>query len=168
MIYVSIANSLAAMLVVSYAPDKRLIPFIRRLGDDGVTVLLRNNDSNITADMINETFGVKFKNIRIIGNTAGRIYKKHRRKVKETSKSGIIHDGKAFSLFRSFTMSYTLCGTFKVENLIQLINVIAGFILTAVLCIAGVLPVVGALIPAAFQCIMIFAAFFTARLRGIF
>ena len=65
-------------------------------------------------------------------------------------------------------MSYTLCGTFKVENLIQLINVIAGFILTAVLCIAGVLPVVGALIPAAFQCIMIFAAFFTARLRGIF
>lgn len=167
-IYVAIANSLAAMLVVSYAPDKRLIPFIRRLGDDGVTVLLRNNDSNITADMINETFGVKFKNIRIIGNTAGRIYKKHRRKVKETSKSGIIHDGKAFSLFRSFTMSYTLCGTFKVENLIQLINVIAGFILTAVLCIAGVLPVVGALIPAAFQCIMIFAAFFTARLRGIF
>ena len=104
-IYLAIANQLAAMMVVSYAPNKKLAPFIRRLGTDGVTVLLRNYDSNITTDMINEVFGVRFNNIRLISNTSGRIYKKYRNRVRETSKAGILHDGKAFSLFRSFTMS---------------------------------------------------------------
>lgn len=167
-IYLAIANQLAAMLVVSYAPDKRLIPFIRRLGVDGVTLLLRNYDSNVTTDMINEVFGVRFNNIRLISNTSGRIYKKYKNRVRETSKSGIIHDGKAFSLFRSFTMSYTLCGTFKVENLIQLINVIVGFALIAIFSIFDVISITGAWPMILVQGIMVISAFLVARVRGIF
>ena len=167
-IYLAIANSLAAMLVVSYAPNKKLIPFIKRLGDDGVTLLLRNNDSNITVDMINETFGMKFNNISLINNAACRLYKKYRSRVRETAKSGIIHDGKALSLMRSFTMSYSLCGTFKVENLIQLINVIAGFAFTLILALFKVFSVAGAWPLVIFQLIMAAACVVVARLRGIF
>ena len=167
-IYLAIANQLAAMMVVSYAPNKKLAPFIRRLGTDGVTVLLRNYDSNITTDMINEVFGVRFNNIRLISNTSGRIYKKYRNRVRETSKAGILHDGKAFSLFRSFTMSYTLCGTFKVENLIQLINVIVGFAVIAVFSIFDVISITGAWPLLLVQGIMTAAAFLVARIRGIF
>ncbi|MCQ2479471.1 MAG: hypothetical protein MJ120_02430, partial [Clostridia bacterium] len=82
-IYLAIANSLAAMLVVSYAPNKKLIPFIRRLGEKGVTILLRNTDSNVTTEMINKTFGAKFNNINIISGTANRIYKKYRNRVRD-------------------------------------------------------------------------------------
>ncbi len=167
-IYLAIANQLAAMLVVSYAPNKKLAPFIRRLGTDGVTVLLRNNDSNITTDMINEVFGVRFNNIRLISNTSGRLYKKYKNRIRETAKAGIVHDGKAFSLFRSFTMSYTLCGTFKVENLIQLINVIAGFFVVAVFSIFNVISITGAWPLLLLQAGMSVAAFLTARIRGIF
>ena len=167
-IYLAIANSLAAMLVVSYAPNKQLLPFIKRLGTDGVTILLRNNDSNITTDMINETFGVKFNNIRLINNTAGRLYKKYRGRVRETSKSGLIHDGSAFSFMRSFTMSYSLCGTFKVENLIQLINVAAGIVVTGVLASLKVFTAVGMWPLLVFQIVMTAVAFIVARLRGIF
>ncbi|MBQ8782612.1 MAG: hypothetical protein IJZ57_02435 [Clostridia bacterium] len=167
-IYLAIANQLAAMMVVSYAPNKKLIPFIRRLGTDGVTVLLRNYDSNVTTDMINEIFGVRFNNIRLISNTSGRIYKKYRNRVRETSKSGILHDGKAFSLFRSFTMSYTLCGTFKVENLIQLINVIVGFAVIAVFSIFDVISITGAWPLLLVQGAMTAVAFLVARVRGIF
>lgn len=167
-IYLAIANSLAAMLVVSYAPNKKLRPFIKRLGTDGVTILLRNCDSNITTEMINETFGAKFNNIRLINNTAGRVFKKYRRKIKENSKSGIIHDGEAFSLLRSFTMSYTLCGTFKVENLIQLINVALGFLLVGVFAVFNLLSVTGVWPLVLFQLVMSFTAFLTARIRGIF
>ena len=166
--YLAIANQLAAMMVVSYAPNKKLIPFMRRLGTDGVTILLRNNDSNITTDMINRVFGARFSNIRLIGNTSGRIYKKYRNRVRETSKAGIIHDGKAFSLFRSFTMSYTLCGTFKVENLIQLINVIAGFAVVAIFSIFDVISVTGAWPLLLVQVIMATVSFLVARIRGIF
>ena len=167
-IYLAIANQLAAMMVVSYAPNKKLAPFIRRLGTDGVTVLLRNYDSNITTDMINEVFGARFNNIRLISNTSGRIYKKYRNRVRETSKSGILHDGKAFSLFRSFTMSYTLCGTFKVENLIQLVNVIVGFAVIAVFSIFDVISITGAWPLLLVQGIMTISAFLVARIRGIF
>ncbi len=167
-IYLAIANQLAAMMVVSYAPNKKLIPFIRRLGADGVTVLLRNYDSNVTTDMINEVFETRFSNIRLISNTSGRVYKKYRNRVRETSKSGIIHDGKAFSLFRSFTMSYTLCGTFKVENLIQLINVIVGFAVVAVLSIFDVVSLTGAWPLLLVQVIMTVVSFLVARIRGIF
>lgn len=167
-IYISIANQLAAMLVVSYAPNKKLIPFIRRLGTDGVTILLRNNDSNITTDMINETFGVRFNNIRLISNTSGRLYKKYRTRVREYAKSGIIHDGAVFSFMRSFTMSYTLCGTFKVENLIQLINVIAGIVIVLALGLLKVFTVTGMWPLMLFQAIMTAVAVIVARLRGIF
>ncbi len=166
--YLAIANQLAAMMVVSYAPNKKLIPFIRRLGTDGVTVLLRNNDSNITTDMINEIFGVRFNNIRLISNTSGRIYKKYKNRVRENAKASIIHDGKAFSFFRSFTMSYTLCGTFKVENLIQLINVIVGFAVVAVFSIFDVISITGAWPLLLVQIIMAVVAFMVARVRGIF
>ncbi len=167
-IYLAIANQLAAMLVVSYAPNKKLIPFIKRLGTNGVTILLRNYDSNVTTDMINEVFGARFNNIRLISNTSGRIYKKYRNRVRETSKAGILHDGKAFSLFRSFTMSYSLCGTFKVQNLIQLINVIVGFGVIAVFSIFDVISITGAWPLLLVQVIMTLASFLVARIRGIF
>lgn len=167
-IYIAIANKLAAILVVSYAPNKKLIPFIRRLGTDGVTILLRNNDSNITTETINESFGVKFNNIKLINNTSGRIYKKYRHRIRESAKSGIIHDGNAFSFMRSFTMSYTLCGTFKVENLLQLINVIAGFVIVAVLSALKVLQITGAWPLVVFQLLMMAISFLIARFRGIF
>ncbi len=167
-IYLAIANRLAAMLVVSYAPNKKLTSFIRRLGSDGVTILLRNNDANITTDMINETFGVKFDNIRLMSNTAGRIYKKYRTRIREFAKSGIIHDGAAFSFMRSFTMSYTLCGTFKIENLILLINVIAGIVVTGVLAVLKVYSAVGMWPFLVFQAIMTAVSFIVARLRGVF
>lgn len=167
-IYLAIANSLAAMLVVSYAPNKKLTSFIKRLGSDGVTILLRNNDANITTDMINETFGAKFDNIRLMNNTAGRIYKKYRTRVREFAKSGIIHDGAAFSFMRSFTMSYTLCGTFKMENLVLLINVIAGIVVTGVLAVLKVYSAMGMWPFLVFQAIMAAVSFIIARLRGVF
>lgn len=167
-IYIAIANNLAAMIVVSYAPNKKLTQFIRRLGADGVTILLRNNDSNVTTDMINETFGVKFDNIRLISNTAGRLYKKYRSKVRDQARSGIIHDGTAFSFMRSFTMSYTLCGTFKAENLIQLVNVLAGMLVAGILAALKVFTYVGMWPLLLFQVIMAVTSFTVARLRGLF
>ena len=69
---------------------------------------------------------------------------------------------------RSFTMSYTLCGTFKAENLIQLINVILGTVFTAIIALLHVIPVTGMWPLLVFQAVMVIAAFLTARLRGIF
>lgn len=167
-IYIAVANSLAAMLVVGYAPNKRLASFIKRLGTDGVTVLLRNNDANVTTDMINEVFGVRFSNIRIMNNNSARVYNRYRTRVRETTKTGIIHDGGAFSLMRSFTMSYSLCGTFKVENLIQLINVILGFVFAVAAALLKIIPVTGMWPLIVFQLVMTFVSFLVARLRGIF
>ena len=167
-IYIAIANSLAAMLVAGYAPNRRLASFIKRLGSDGVTVLLRNNDANVTTDMINEVFGVRFNNIRIMSNNSSRVYNRYRTRQRERTKTGIINDGSAFSLMRSFTMSYTLCGTFKAENLIQLINVVLGTIFTAIIASLHIIPVTGMWPLLVFQAVMVIAAFLTARLRGIF
>ncbi|MBQ7595257.1 MAG: cation-translocating P-type ATPase [Clostridia bacterium] len=167
-VYIAIANSLAAMLVVGYAPNKRMASFIKRLGTDGVTVLLRNNDANVTTDLIDEAFGVRFTNIRIMSNNSSRVYNRYRTRVRERTKTGIIHDGSAFSFVRSFTMSYSLCGTFKVENLIQLINVILGVLLAVVLSLTKVIAAAGVWPLLVFQLFMMFTAFLAARLRGIF
>ncbi len=167
-IYLAIANSLAAMLVVSYAPNKKLGSFIKRLGDKGVTVLVRNTDSNVTAEMINRTFGKRFNNISLISSTANRVYKKYRNRVRDNTKSGIIHDGKAHSFMRSFTMSYSLCGTFKVLNLVQLVTVFGGLLLTLILALTKVLSTVGMWPLLVFQLVMTVASIIIARFRGIF
>ncbi len=167
-IYVAIANSLAALLVVSYAPNRKILPFLKRLGVDGVTILLRNFDPNVTTDLINETFGMRLGNIRLMSSTSGKIYKKYRTRVREYAKSGIIHDGSALSLLRSFTMSYTLCGTFKIINLLMLFHVLLGVLVAGLLSALGVVTAVGMWPLLLFQAVMAAVAYLIARLRGIF
>ena len=57
-IYLAVENELSAMLVLSYAADRRRKTEFQRLEEAGVSVLIRTTDPNVTAGMVAHLFGV--------------------------------------------------------------------------------------------------------------
>jgi cation transport ATPase len=58
-LYLAIANKIAAMFVVSYAYDLSLAPYLKYLESSGINILVRNSDPNITENLLNGVSGFR-------------------------------------------------------------------------------------------------------------
>ncbi len=120
--YVAIANKLAALFVVDYAPDEALKPYIERLEDNGMQLLVRTCDPNITDDLLCDSFGIPVNGVKVIGVLAGRIFKRYRDKVRQTAPARVLHDGTSYSLFKAVAASAALSSGIRAAQVIQIIG----------------------------------------------
>lgn len=137
-LYLAIAHQLAAMMVVDYAPNKKLAPYLRKLRDSGVTILVRNCDPNVTGRMISECYGMNLDNIRILGTASGRILKKYKSRPKVNTRAVAIHDGTTYTFARSLCTAAMLRHAFKVTNTMMLVGMLMSFAVVLVLSILNV------------------------------
>ena len=63
--YLGIAHKLAAMIVVDYAPNESIRPYLKKLRDSGVSILVRNCDPNVTEAMISSCYDMRLNNIKL-------------------------------------------------------------------------------------------------------
>lgn len=137
-IYLAIAHKLAAMMVVDYAPNKKLIPYLKKLRDSGVTVLVRNCDPNVTDRMISECYDIRLDNIRILNSAAGRVFKKYKSRPKVNSRAIAIHDGTTYTFARSLCTAATLRNVFKISSTMMLGGILMGFAIVLILSVLNV------------------------------
>lgn len=137
-IYLAIAHKLAAMMVVDYAPNKKLVPYLKKLRDSGVTVLVRNCDPNVTDVMISECYDMRLDNIRILNSAAGRVFKKYKSRPKVNSRAVAIHDGTMYTFARSLCTAATLRNVFKIANTMMLGGILMSFAIVLILSILNV------------------------------
>ncbi len=137
-IYLAIAHKLAAMMVVDYAPNKKLVPYLRRLRDSGVTVLVRNCDPNVTDRMISECYDMRLDNVRILNSAAGRVFKKYKSRPKVNSRAIAIHDGTTYTFTRSLCTAAMLRNAFKIGNTMMLGGILMSFAIVLILAILNV------------------------------
>lgn len=157
-IYLAIAHKLAAMMVVDYAPNKKLIPYLRRLRDSGVTILVRNCDPNVTDRMISECYDMRLDNIRILNSAAGRVFKKYKSRPKLNSRAIAIHDGTTYTFARSLCTAATLRNVFKISNTMMLGGILMSFAIVLILSVLNVIADLPAVFVIVLQ-ILISAAF---------
>lgn len=138
-IYLAIAHKLAAMIVVNYAPNKKLAPYLKRLRDSGVSILVRNCDQNVTERMISTCYDMRLDNIKIINSSSGRVFKKYKSRPKVATRAVAIHDGSTYTLLRSLCTSAMLSHTFKITDILTFIGVGMGFAIVLVLSILNVI-----------------------------
>ncbi len=131
--YLAIAHKLAAMMVVDYAPNKRLSPYLKKLRDGGVTVLVRNCDQNVTDALLSECYKMRLDNVKILNSSAGRVFKKYKSRPKVNSKAVAIHDGTTYTLMRSLCTADMLRHSFKVSNAMVLAGILMGFAIVLIL-----------------------------------
>ncbi len=131
--YLAVAGKLAAVFVVSYAVDKKLGKYFRVLEDNGIQVLVRTNDVNVTQELIADSFELPRETFKILSATAGRLFKRRRDAVCDRLPAGIIHDGTAYSMLRAVAAACDISAKMRFASVVQIIISALGFILSMAL-----------------------------------
>ena len=70
-IYIAVGGSIAALLVLTYAADRRRKNELQRLEDSGVSILVRTTDPNVTGALVSRLFGIDAASVSVLeGQTA--------------------------------------------------------------------------------------------------
>ena len=131
--YLAVAGKIAALFVVSYAVDKNLEGYLKVLESNGIQVLVRTNDVNVTEELIAESFGMPQQNFKVLSSVAGRLFKRRRDAVCDKLPARIVHDGTAFSMLRAVAASCSINTKRKLGSSIQIVLTALAFILCAAL-----------------------------------
>ncbi len=140
--YLAVAGKIAALFVVSYAVDKNLAPYFRQLEANGIQVLVRTNDVNVTEELISKSFELPQETFKVLSSVAGRLFKRRRDAVCDKLSAGIVHDGTAFSMLRAVAAACSVSAGVKLGAIVQIILSVLG----AVVCAALYCTSLGALV----------------------
>ena len=131
--YLAVAGKLAAMFVVSYTVDMNLAPYFKMLESNGIQVLVRTNDVNVTEELISNSFGLPKETFKILSSVAGKLFKRRRDAVCDKLPAKIVHDGTAFSMLRAVAASCSMNSQMRLGSVMQIVVAALGFVLSMVL-----------------------------------
>lgn len=131
-IYLACNEQLAAMFVVSYSVDENIKNYLKQLENNGIQILVRTNDVNVTENLISESFGLNPDNFKILSSVAGRLYKRRKDSVTDRLSAGIIHDGGAFSMLKAMATACSMAAKNKIGIFMQIAAMVIGVILSVV------------------------------------
>ncbi len=131
--YLAVAGKIAAMFVVSYAVDKNLEGYFKTLENNGIQVLVRTNDVNVTEELIAKSFDMPQETFKILSSVAGRLFKRRRDAVCDKLPARIVHDGTAYSMLKAVAASCGMVSGVKIGAVIQIILSALGLVLSLAL-----------------------------------
>ena len=130
--YLANAGQLVAMLVTDYQADKRFAAELKRLEKNGVTILIRTADPNVSQLKVAKDFGVFIRSIKILPTTLGNICKDEMSKREDSSRAFISTEGKLHSLARAISGCIKIKNNIMIALVIQVIAVALGVLIAAV------------------------------------
>jgi len=166
-LYLAIANKIAAMFVVSYAYDLSLAPYLKYLESSGINILVRNSDPNITENLLNGSFGLQRGTIRLLSPNSGRIFKKSREKAYDYDEATVLNDGRVKSFLHSVAASAWLGVTEKIVGIIQASGVILGLAALLVFVLIGAFARVSELWIIIYSVGLLAVTFAGGKIKGI-
>lgn len=133
--YLANAGELVAMLVTEYQADKRLAAELKRLENNGVTVLIRTADPNVSAIKVARDFGIFIRSIKILPTELGNVCKDEMSKRDESTKAFVATEGKLHSLARAISGCIKIKDNISIAIVIQVLAVILGVLIASVVSI---------------------------------
>ena len=133
LLYLAVAGRIAAMFVVSYHPDKRILDEVAELPAQGMYLLVNSCDPNITEEMICGHFSLPTDCVKVISARAGRGYSGYRNAVRKKGFARLLHDGAAVSAFQLIAATERLNAAMRVCAILQYVLYALGLGLAAVL-----------------------------------
>lgn len=129
-IYLACNEQLAAMFVVSYSVDDDIKNYLKQLESNGIQILVRTNDVNVTENLISNRFGLSPDNFKILSSVAGRLYKRRKDAVIDRLPAGIIHDGEPQSMLKSIAACCTMALKNKIGMIVSIAVMVIGVLFT--------------------------------------
>lgn len=132
-LYLAIEGKIAAMFIVVYKADEITAHYIRALEKDGVSILFRTSDANITESFLEQEFGLPKNVVKIINPVAGEMFTKIKNEEKEQSDALIVHDGRVVTMLKALHSAFGVIQFVNASRTVQAVAAIIGILLVAVL-----------------------------------
>ena len=128
-VYLSLGGELVSMFIVTYKGSISIAEELRSLEQNGVTLLVRTIDSNITQDRIAEDFGVFYRSVKILPTGLGNITKEMTDTPDEETRAYIATKGGIQSFARAISGCIRIKSNVTLSIVIQMAAIILGFVL---------------------------------------
>ncbi|MBR2730714.1 MAG: hypothetical protein IKD72_01855, partial [Clostridia bacterium] len=132
-IYLAVEEACVAMFVVSYAVDAALAPYFDTLEDNGMQVLVRSNDVNVTEELLARSFDLPAETFKVLSAASGKLFKRRRDAVCDKLPAGIVHDGGTASMLRAVAAACSISAQSRTGRVLQILLSALGCIISAAL-----------------------------------
>jgi hypothetical protein len=165
-VYLASGGELVAMFLVFYRSDRRRAAELRRLESNGISLLIRTLDPNITPELISDCFGLSIHSVTILNEHLGKICDSLRKHPPESRVTAILATkGRASSMFRMLTACIRQRANIVMGVALQTANAVLGFALAAFFAACGGLSQLSVTALLLFELFWAAAVVFIPRIR---
>ncbi len=107
-VYLSTAGALSALFIVSYQADPALAKALRRMNAQGISLLVRSCDPNITEKLVCDTFGLDEYYVDVLSSGAGSAYVGLVGGEESEEEAVLVSDGRLLGRVRGVTLCQRL------------------------------------------------------------
>ena len=130
-VYLASGGVLVAMFLVFYRSDRRRAEELRRLENNGISLLVRSRDPNITPELISDCFGLSIHSVSILSEHLGEIYDSLRTNTPEEVSAVLATKGRTATMMRMLTACVRQRGNIMIGVALQTAGAALGFTLAA-------------------------------------
>ena len=132
-LYLAIEGKIAAMFIVSYEADSILSPLIKDIEKNGITLLIKTTDANITEEFICSSLRLPQSGTKVLSAVAGEMFDECKREVKKSSQTHVLHDGTTYSMLKALSAIFSLSKFKNITMIMHSVGAAIGIAFTAVL-----------------------------------
>lgn len=143
--YLASGGDLVAMFVVTYHPDSAVMEELQRLEDNGVSLLVRTYDSNITTKMISDHYKLAFRSVKVLPYEESRIFEALKKEEEQHTRAYAATRGKASVMHRVIASCVRFKGNSSLSLILQVTGVVFSVLLLGLLAVCGGLTQIGTL-----------------------
>lgn len=135
-LYISNSGELSAMFVISYNGEVRTAERLAALERRGVSIILYTTDPNITSDLVSSVFGIRKGSVRVLPAKLHPEYN-YLSRYREHVTAGCAHHGGIAGILQLLRAAGSVCRSVRAGAIIQLVGIIVGYGLVAILIFTG-------------------------------
>ncbi len=130
-VYLASGGLLVAMFLVFYRSDRRRAAELRRLESNGIGLLVRTRDPNVTPELISDCFGLSRHSVAVLPERLGNVYASLQAHPPERVSAVLATKGRATAMMRLLTACARQRGNVSVGIALQTAGAALGFALAA-------------------------------------
>lgn len=137
-VYLASGGELVAMFILSYNSDKRRALELQRMENNGISLIVRTCDPNVTPEFLAQCFRLDVQSIRVLPERLGNVYQKLVEEPVERANALFATKGRPTTMMRMLTACVRQKGNVSIAVVLQNVCVVLGFVLVAFLaCYSG-------------------------------
>lgn len=149
--YFAKGGKAVAMFVTTYSSTLRIAEELQRAETNGISLLVRTTDPNITSEKIAEDFGIFFRSVKVLSTGLGNVCDEISAQKEDTSRAYLATRGSFLSFIRAVSGCVRMKSNISLTVFIQLIGLILGVLVTAAIVLCSGVHSLGTLKIAAYM-----------------